>query len=354
MACRLPGAASVAEFWRLLVEGVDAITDLPRQRNTWAKFHSLPAGKLRHSNGADVAQVVSLGGWLTDVDSFDPSFFQLSPRVAQSLDPQQRLLLEVAWETLEDLGMPARDLAQSLTGVFIGASNNDYRQEVQQPNVDLDPYACTGNATSMLANRLSYFFDLRGPSLTIDTACSSSLGAVHLACQSLRGGECRLALAGGVNLILSPEISVSFAKAGGLAADGRCKAFDAQADGIVRSEGVALVALKRLRNAHADGDRIYAVIRGSAVNQDGRSNGITAPSQVAQTQVIQAAWRQASRHLRDADYVETHGAGTLLGDVIETQSLRQAVGTNCQPDLSGSARPRQISGIAKRQLESLA
>ena len=325
IGCRFPGASSPDEFWRLLVEGTDAISDVPADR--WNRLGRRPPsanGNGLASNGNGFAKNVLRGGWLHDVDRFDSAFFGISPREAKLIDPQQRLLLEVAWETIEDLGLPPATLRGSRTGVFVGSATNDYRQRVYGRTDELDPYWCTGNASSIAANRLSYVMDLRGPSMAIDTACSSSLVSVHLACRSLQMGECDLALAGGVNLILSPDVSLSFARAGGLASDGRCKAFDAQADGIVRSEGVGLVALKRLSEAEANGDIIYAVLRGSAVNQDGHSNGITAPRQAAQTAVIKEAWRNAKRELSDASYVETHGAGTLLGDVIEAHALVEA------------------------------
>lgn len=342
MGCRFPGASSPDEFWRILVDGVDAISDVPADRwNGSDAFSPSANGNGSASNGNGLAKTVRRGGWLPDVDRFDSAFFGISPREAKLIDPQQRLLLEVAWETLEDLGLPPVRLRGSRTGVFVGSATNDYRQKVYGRTDELDPYWCTGNANSIVANRLSYVLDLRGPSMAIDTACSSSLVSVHLACQSLRTGECDLALTGGVNLILSPDVSISFAKAGGLASDGRCKAFDAQADGIVRSEGVGLVALKRLSDAEADGDIVYAVIRGSAVNQDGRSNGITAPHQAAQTAVIQEAWRNAGRLPDEADYVETHGAGTLLGDVIEAHALAEVFRSNQQretPCLIGSVK----------------
>ena len=342
MGCRFPGASSPDEFWRNLVNGVDAISDVPADR--WKGFDvisPLANGNGSASNGNGLAKTVRRGGWLPGIDQFDSAFFGISPREAKLIDPQQRLLLEVAWETLEDLGLPPATLRGSRTGVFVGSATNDYRQMVYGRTDELDPYWCTGNANSIVANRLSYVLDLHGPSMTIDTACSSSLVATHLACRSLRAGECDLALTGGVNLILSPDVSISFAKAGGLASDGRCKAFDAQADGIVRSEGVGLVALKRLSDAEADGDIVYAVIRGSAVNQDGRSNGITAPHQPAQTAVIQEAWRNAGRHPSAAAYVETHGAGTLLGDVIEAHALAEVFRSNQQgetPCLIGSVK----------------
>ena len=326
LGCRLPGASSPESFWQFLVEGRDAISAVPP--NHWdAQAMSKLAGS---ASEADSVQTVRWGGWLQDVDQFDPEFFGISPREAACIDPQQRLLMEVAWESLEDAGQPIDRLRGSRTGVFVGISTNDYRSNFMFRTMELDPYWTTGNAGSIAANRLSYFFDFRGPSLAVDTACSSSLVAVHWASNSLRMGECDLALAGGVNLILSPDITFSFLKGGGLAPDGRCKAFDASADGMVRSEGAGLVVLKRLSKAQSDGDRIYAVIRGSAVNQDGRSNGITAPNQAAQEAVLREAWANAGLSLEEAQYIETHGAGTLLGDVIEANALR-AVLSNGQP-----------------------
>lgn len=344
VGCRFPGASSPDEFWRILADGVDAISNVPANRWNSAAEPTLSGNGNGSSAGNGLAKTVRRGGWLPEVDRFDSAFFGISPREARLIDPQQRLLLEVAWETLEDLGVPPAALRGTHTGVFVGSATNDYRQRVYGRTEELDPYWCTGNASSITANRLSYVMDFRGPSMAIDTACSSSLVAVHLACRSLRAGECDLALTGGVNLILSPDVSISFARAGGLASDGRCKAFDAKADGIVRSEGVGLVALKRLRDAEADGDNIYAVIRGSAVNQDGRSNGITAPRQAAQTAVIREAWRNAGRHPSDADYVETHGAGTLLGDVIEAHALSEALRS------SQERSPRCMIGSVKTNI----
>ena len=227
----------------------------------------------------------------------------------------------MAWEALEDAGQVRERLAGTQTGVFIGISNNDYGR-IQLNDLDrIDAYAGTGNALSIAANRISYLFDFRGPSIAIDTACSSSLVAVHLACSSLRSGESTLALAGGVNLILSPAITINFTKAGAMAPDGRCKAFDARANGYVRSEGAGVVVLKPLSKALADGDPIYAVIRGSAVNQDGRSNGLMAPNPLAQEAVLREAYRRAGVSPGDVQYVEAHGTGTLLGDPIEAKAL---------------------------------
>ena len=246
--------------------------------------------------------------------------------------PQQRLLLEVAWEALEDAGLPASQLAQTKTGVYVGVIGNDYAL-LQSKNLgDVDVFSATGSSHAILANRLSYFLNLNGPSLALDTACSSSLVTVHLACQSLRRRESDLALAGGVNLILSPEMTLMLTKAHMMAPDGRCKAFDAAADGYVRGEGCGMVVLKRLSDALSDGDRILAVIRGSAVNHDGRTNGLSAPSGPAQAAVIRAALADANLAPRDIGYVETHGTGTRLGDPIEIEALQAVLGAGRSAD----------------------
>ncbi|MGB7414218.1 MAG: beta-ketoacyl synthase N-terminal-like domain-containing protein, partial [Thermosynechococcaceae cyanobacterium] len=294
MGCRFPGAANPDAFWELLSNGIDAIQE--------------GCSRAPHTPG----------GYLEQVDQFDAQFFGISPREAEYMDPQQRLLLEVAWETLEQAGIPTHQLAHTNTGVFVGMSSSDYAQIPQLANA----YAGTGNAHSIAANRLSYLLDLRGPSLTVDTACSSSLVAVHLASQSIRQGECDQALVGGVNLILSSTLTETFAQAGMLAADGRCKTFDASADGYVRGEGCGMVILKRLSQAQADGDPILAVIRGSAVNQDGRSNGLTAPNGPAQQAVIRQALAQAQVTPDQISYVDAHGTGTSLGDPIEMSALK--------------------------------
>jgi amino acid adenylation domain-containing protein/thioester reductase-like protein len=259
------------------------------------------------------------------------------------MDPQQRLLLEVAWEALERANIPPDTLAGSQTGVYVGISSYDYsRLQFAEP-AHVDAYAGTGNAHSIAANRLSYLLDLRGPSMAIDTACSSSLVAVHLAMQSLRSGESDLALAGGVNLLLSPELTITFSQARMMAADGRCKSFDARADGYVRSEGCGVVVLKRLSDAQRDGDTILAVLRGSAVNQDGRSNGLTAPNGLAQQQVIRRALTNAGVTADQIDYVEAHGTGTSLGDPIEIQALR-AVFDGAEEQGGGGAEEQGSKG----------
>jgi acyl transferase domain-containing protein/acyl carrier protein len=314
IGCRFPGSNGPEEFWQSLRDGVDAITEVPADRFEVNRvFDSDPIlpGKIN----------TRWGGFVEQVDQFDPQFFGISPREAARMDPQQRLLLEVAWEALEDAGQVGEKLVGSQTGVFVGISNNDYGRTQFSDLSRIDAYAGTGNALSIAANRISYSFDFRGPSIAIDTACSSSLVAVHLACSSLRNGESTLAVAGGVNLILSPAITMNFTKAGVMAPDGRCKTFDAAANGYVRSEGAGLVVLKPLSRALADGDPIYAVIRGSAVNQDGRSNGLMAPNPLAQESVLREAYRKAGVSPGDVQYVEAHGTGTLLGDPIEARAL---------------------------------
>jgi len=314
IGCRFPGANDPAAFWRLLRDGVDAIREVPSDRFDQHAFYDPDPATPGKMN-------TRWGGFLDQVDQFDANFFGISPREALRMDPQQRVLLEVTWEALQDAGQVHERLAGTQAGVFIGISTNDYGRLQWNDFTRIDAYAGTGNALSIAANRISYQFDFRGPSLAIDTACSSSLVAVHLACGSLRNGECTLALAGGVNLILSPAIAINFTKAGAMAPDGRCKAFDARANGYVRSEGAGVVVLKPLSKALADSDPIYAVIRGSAVNQDGRSNGLMAPNPLAQEAVLRDAYRQAAVSPGEVQYVEAHGTGTLLGDPIEAQAL---------------------------------
>ena len=298
--CRLPKADNPQAFWSLLRSGDCATTEIPISRR-----------------GSDY----SWGGFLERVDRFDAQFFNISPREANNMDPQQRLLLEISWEALENAGLAADCLAGIDGGVFVGISNGDYAKLNGNLN-NIEAYYGTGNALSIAANRLSYFLDWHGPSLAIDTACSSSLVAVHQACQSLRQRECHLALAGGVNLMLSPQLTLTFSEARMMATDGRCKTFDAEADGYVRSEGCGVVILKRLTDALADGDYVRAVIRGSAVNQDGLTNGLTAPNGKSQQEVIRLALAKAGVEPNQISYVETHGTGTSLGDPIEVNSLK--------------------------------
>ncbi len=316
IGCRFPGADSPDQFWQLICKGVDAVTEVPGDRWDIDTYYDPQPGKPGKMN-------TRWGGFLRQVDEFDPQFFGIAPREAVYMDPQQRLLLEVAWEALEQAGLVPEQLARSQTGVFVGLSSNDYQQVLQGNGrlSDINAYLGTGNAASIAANRLSYFFDFRGPSLAVDTACSSSLVAVHMACQSLRSGEADLALAGGANLLLRPEMTMIFSQAQMMAPDGRCKTFDARANGYVRGEGCGVVVLKPLAAALADGDRILATICGSAINQDGRSNGITAPNGPAQEAVLRRAIASAQVTPADIGYVELHGTGTSLGDPIEAEAL---------------------------------
>jgi len=319
MACRFPGGADSPEaFFRLLEEGLDAVTEVPRDR--WS---------MGDANTADPeARAVRWGAFLEHVDLFDAQFFGISPREAAKMDPQQRLLLETTWEALEQGGQVPERLVGSRTGVFLGIMNNDYAELSLEAGVEQeDAYTTTGNGHCFPAGRISYTFGFQGPSVAIDTACSSSLVAVHLASQSLRNGECNLAVAGGVNLMLVPSTTRRFAKTQALSPDGRCRAFDASANGFVRGEGCGMVVLKRLSDAERDGDTILAVIRGSAVNQDGRSTGLTTPNLLAQEAMLTQAIESARVSAADIGYVEVHGTGTPLGDPIEVEALKAVLGS---------------------------
>ncbi|MBF8193326.1 acyltransferase domain-containing protein, partial [Nonomuraea sp. K274] len=316
---RLPGRVdSPDRFWRLLCDEVDAVREVPQER--WR----LDAEAVRRA-GADPASC-RWGALLESVEEFDAGFFGISPREAAAMDPQQRLLLEVAWEAIDRAAVPLDRLRTGRTGVFVGIANYDYGRMQDAEGAGIGVYANSGSALSIAANRLSYAFDLRGPSLSVDTACSSSLVAVHLAAQSLRTGESDAALVGGVSLALSPVVGLNYGLMGGISPSGRCRAFDADADGVVRGEGVAVVLLERLSDAVRHGDPIIAVIRGSAINQDGRTNGLTAPSGAAQADVVRRAWRAAGVTGADVALVETHGPGTPLGDPIEFAALAEVFG----------------------------
>jgi microcystin synthetase protein McyG len=323
MGCRFPGGADDPEtFWKLLLEGYDGISEITAER--WER-------SILERAGMEPIQTAALqwGGFLNDIKSFDPAFFNISPREADHMDPQQRLLLMTALEALEAAGLPLPELSGSTTGVYVGihSMSSDYFWLQGSEWSGIDTYTSTGVAHSIVANRLSYCLDLKGPSLAVDTACSSSLVAVHLACQSLRAGECDLTVAGGVNLLLAPETSIAFSKLNFLAPDGRCKPFDEGANGFVRSEGCGVLVLKRLNQAIKNNDPILAVIRGSAINQDGASNGLTAPSGASQQKVIEAALKNGSISPADVSYVETHGTGTSLGDPIEIEALNNIYGS---------------------------
>ncbi len=336
MGCRFPGGANNPElFWQLLQDGLDASTDIPGDRwNVDAYYDSNPehSGKMYTKRGS----FLDVG-----VDKFDAQFFGLTPREVASMDPQQRLLLEVSWEALEAAGQASEYLANTKTGVFMGVSTNDYSQlTLQDPN-NIDVYAVTGNSPSVLAGRLSYFLGIHGPSLALDTACSSSLVAIHLAAQSLRNQECSLALAGGVNLILSPQGYVSLSKMRALSPDGRCKTFAAAADGYGRGEGCGVIVLKRLSDAVKDSDHILALLRSSAINHDGYSSGLTVPNAKAQQEVIRSALTNGKVQPSEINYVEAHGTGTSLGDPIEVNMLGTVLGkerSETNPLLIGSAK----------------
>ncbi|MEO8900004.1 MAG: SDR family NAD(P)-dependent oxidoreductase [Polyangiaceae bacterium] len=327
MACRLPGGAdTAAHFWDLLARGEDAVTEVPAERwNIDDYYDPDPDAPGKMSS--------RWGGFVRGADRFDAHFFGISAREAQRMDPQHRLLLEVAWEALEHAGVNADRLTQTHTGVYVGMSSVDYLQVMRSGGLSsFDAYTASGAAHSIASGRLSYLLGTRGPSMSIDTACSSSLVAIHQAVNSLRRSESNLALAGGVNLILRPDVTVALSKAHMMAPDGRCKPFDARANGFVRSEGCGMLVLKRLADAEADGDPILAVIRGSASNQDGRSNGLTAPNGVAQEAVVRAALADAGATEQEVQFVETHGTGTSLGDPIEVQALAAVFGAGRAAD----------------------
>jgi acyl transferase domain-containing protein/pimeloyl-ACP methyl ester carboxylesterase/aryl carrier-like protein len=322
LGCRFPGGADdPAAFWKLLVEGRDAVVETPPNRWDVSAYYD-------PDPSAPGKTYVRDGGFLRQVEGFDAHFFGISSREATSLDPQQRMLLEVAWEALERAGQAPDRLYNSNAGVFVGISSFEYAAHLLR-SVDaaqIDPYFGTGSALSAAAGRLSFTLGLTGPSMSVDTACSSSLVALHLACQSLRYRECDLALAGGVNLIVAPEVNIAFSKARLLAADGRCKTFDAAADGYVRGEGCGVVVLKRLSDALSNGDPIIVQIRGTAVNQDGPSGALVVPNGISQRAVIQKALENAGVNANEVDYVEAHGTGTSLGDPIEVGALAHVFG----------------------------
>ena len=328
MACRFPGAPTPEAFWQLIERGGDAIRAVPPARWDTTPVYDTDTSRPGTTNSRH-------GGFLDDVELFDAPFFGISPREAARMDPQQRLFLEVAWEALEDAGQDVEALTGSDTGVFVGLHGHahDYFWfDVPHPE-RMDAFTGPGTSHNMVAGRLAYLFDFHGPAMVVDTACSSSLVAIHLACQSLRNAECTLALAGGVNLVLSPVFTIALSRLGMLSPDGHCRAFDAGANGFVRSEGCGVIALKRLADAQAAGDRVLALIRGSAVNQDGRTNGITAPSSPSQQRVLSRALANAGVSASQLGYVEAHGTGTQLGDPIEAEALGAIIGP---PDPSGA------------------
>ncbi|MEM7198643.1 MAG: beta-ketoacyl synthase N-terminal-like domain-containing protein [Planctomycetota bacterium] len=335
LGCRFPGAAGPEEFLALLRDGIDAVRELPSDRWNRERYHD-------PDPDAPGKTYVTRGGYLDDVASFDAAHFGIAPAEALRMDPQQRLLLEVSWHALEHAAIAPGSLYGTPAGVFFGISSGDFASVLRRttPTEAVDGYVATGNAFSVAAGRVSYALGLTGPSLAVDTACSSSLVAVHLAAQSLRLRECEVALAGGVNLLLEPESTINFAKARMLAPDGCTKAFDARADGFVRGEGCGVVVLKRLADALAAGDDVWAVLRGSAVNQDGASSGLTAPNGTSQREVLRAALAGAGVEPRQVGFVEAHGTGTALGDPIELGALAAVYGAG-----TGRGQPLQLGTV---------
>ncbi len=325
IGCRFPGDADSPEkFWRLLENGVDAITPIPASRWDTTRYEGV---------------IPNHGGFIQQVDKFDAEFFHVAPKEAIALDPQQRLLLEVSWEALEHAGINPADLRDSDTGVFVGIFTNDYQMlEVKQQD-DPHLYMSTGASAATASGRIAYFFGWHGPAVSVDTASSSSLVALHYAVMSVQSGECQMALAAGVNLILAPDLSIAFTRAGMLSPDGRSKGFDAAANGYVRGEGCGVVVLKRLSDALRDGDNVLALVRGTAINQDGASQGLTTPSGESQAAVIRKALATAGLEPGDVYYIEAHGSGTPVGDPIEGNALQQVYGAGrTQPWVVGSVK----------------
>lgn len=333
MAARFPGAENLDEMWKLLIEGRDGISDLPIGR--WSEYagDEVMARKMEEFS--------TIGGYLPDISTFDAEFFGLSPLEAANMDPQQRILLELTWESLENARIAPNTLRGEAVGVFIGSSNNDYGMMIAADPAEAHPYALTGTSSAIVANRINYAFDFRGPSVNVDTACSSSLVAVHQAVRALRAGEADHAIAGGVNILASPFVTTAFAELGVISPSGKIHAFSDDADGFVRSDGAGVIVLKRVDDAIRDGDNILGVIKGSAVNSDGHSNGLTAPNPDAQVDVLQRAYVDAQVDPTTVDYVEAHGTGTILGDPIEATALGAVLGygrDQAQPTLLGSAK----------------
>src|SRR5215813_7628146 len=318
-SCRFPGAEDLEGFWCLLASGVDAVSEIDPQRWSTRFFY--------HPDRSQPGKSYSwAGGLVSGIDLFEPSFFGISPREAAQMDPQQRLLLELTWHALEDAGIPTSKIAGSTTGVYIGASTTDYSDLRLGDPASTDSYFMTGNTLSVIANRISYIFDLRGPSLTIDTACSSSLVALHHACEAIRSKRIATAIVGGINLLLAPYPFLGFCRASMLSPRGRCFAFDERADGYVRGEGGGVVILKPLDQALRDGDRVHAVILGTGVNSDGRTIGLSLPSEAAQASLLRSVYSRAGVAPEELSLFEMHGTGTPAGDPIEAAAVGHSLG----------------------------
>lgn len=337
LACRFPGANSAEAFWNNLEQKVCSIKEVPAQRWDW-RSHYGDTDRQEHKSNS------KWGGFIDEVDLFDAAFFRISPREAELMDPQQRIILELSWACLEDGCYAPSQLRGSSTGVFMGACNYDYKELQEQWNVRTQGYAATGTYITMIANRVSYYFDFHGPSELVDTACSSSLVAIHRAVMALRDKECDLALAGGINLMFTPTSSVSFSQLGMLSGSGRCRTFDEGADGYVRGEGAGVLLLKPLDKALVDRDRIYGVIKASAVNHGGQVRTLTAPNARLQSQLVVQACREAEIKASMVSYIEMHGTGTPLGDPVEVWGLKEAF-SQLTGGLPGDLRKKGYCGL---------
>lgn len=313
----MPLSEDLETFWSQIEAGQDLITEIPPDRWDWRDFYGDPALEANKTN-------IKWGGFMKEIDKFDPQFFGISPREARLLDPQHRIFLETVWKAVEDSGYQMSDLSGKNIGVFVGVATTDYGDLLKEHGVEIQAQTPTGTAHSMLANRISYLFNFHGPSEPVDTACSSSLVAIHRAVESIRNGDCEMAIVGGVNVIIHPGLHIAFSKAGMLSEDGRCKTFDKRANGYVRGEGCGVIVLKPLAKAEADQDHIYAVIRGTAINHGGHANSLTAPNPNAQAELIFNAWQKSGIDPSTVSYIETHGSGTSLGDPVEINGLKKA------------------------------
>lgn len=315
---RFPGAMDIDEFWKNLEEGKDSITEVPKDRWDWREHYGNPDTDVNKTD-------IKWGGFIDGVAEFDPLFFGISPREADYVDPQRRLLMTYVWKALEDAGCSPQSLSGTGTGIFIGTGNTGYKDLFHRANLPIEGHVATGHMIpSVGPNRMSYFLNIHGPSEPVETACSSSLVAIHRAVTAMQNGDCEMAIAGGVNTILTEEAHISYSKAGMLSKDGRCKTFSADANGYVRGEGVGMVMLKKLEDAERDGNHIYGVIRGTAENHGGRANTLTSPNPKAQADLLVRAYRQAGIDPSTVTYIEAHGTGTELGDPIEINGLKAA------------------------------